>query len=86
MAEELGRFMASAALEIPKVSLPEHCPCSLHCSTGNFTQQSSHGKGKAALPQTFLSLCSLLGSVLCLVEKEERKMPHSLPRADKQES
>lgn len=81
--------MASAALEILKVPVPKHCPCSLQCSTGNFTQHSSYGKGKAA-PSVFHVLVLSAGicapSELCLVEKEERKMPHSLPRADKQES
>lgn len=89
MAEELGRFMACAAMEIPKVPVPKYYPCSLHCSTGNFTQQSFHGKGKAApsiFPVLGLSAGICAPSELCLVEKEERKMPYSLPRADKQES
>lgn len=89
MAEELGRFMACAVLEIPKVPVLKHCPGSLHCSTGNFTQESFHGRGKAApciFPVLGLSAEICAPSELCLVEKEERKMPLSLPRADKQES
>lgn len=81
--------MAYAALETPKVPVPKHCPCSLHCSTDNFTQQSFHGKGMAvpflfAVLGLFAGICA--PSELCLIKKEERKMPHSLPRADKQES
>lgn len=89
MAGELGIFMASAALEIPKVPVPKHCPCSLYWSTGNFTQQSFPGKGKTAssvFPVLGLSDGICAPSELCLLEKEERKMPYSLPRADKQES
>lgn len=89
MVEEQGRFMACTALEIPKVPVPKHCPRSLHCSTGNFTRQSFHGRGKAApciFPVLGLSAEICAPSELCLVEKEERKMPLSLPRADIQES